>query len=97
MDRMKELVQILNEACHDYYVLDNPKITDQEYDDYYRELEELEKQYPDMILENSPTKRVGGKIIDEFKKITHQVPMMSLGDVFNEEEVREFDNRVKCL
>jgi len=95
MDRMKELVQILNEACHDYYVLDNPKITDQEYDDYYRELEELEKQYPDMILENSPTKRVGGKVIDEFKKITHQVPMMSLGDVFNEEEVREFDNRVK--
>ena len=95
MDRMKELVQILNEACHDYYVLDNPKITDQEYDDYYRELEELEKQYPDMILENSPTKRVGGKVIDEFKKITHQVPMMSLGDVFNEEEVREFDNRIK--
>lgn len=95
MDRMKELVQILNEASHDYYVLDNPKITDQEYDDYYRELEELEKQYPDMILENSPTKRVGGKIIDEFKKITHQVPMMSLGDVFNEEEVREFDNRIK--
>ena len=95
MDRMKELVQILNEACHDYYVLDNPKITDQEYDDYYRELEELEKQYPDMILENSPTKRVGGKVIAEFKKITHQIPMMSLGDVFNEEEVREFDNRIK--
>lgn len=95
MDRIKELVDILNKASHDYYVLDNPKITDQEYDDYYRELEELEKKYPDKILENSPTKRVGGKVIDEFKKITHQIPMMSLGDIFNEEEIIEFDKRIK--
>lgn len=93
--RINELVNILNEASKNYYELDNPTITDQEYDDLYRELENLEKKYPELIPDNSPTKRVGGKVIDEFSKVEHTVPMMSLGDIFNEEEVREFDSRVK--
>ena len=93
--RINELIDILNEASRNYYELDNPTITDQEYDDFYRELEELEKEHPEYIKDNSPTKRVGGKVIDEFKKVTHEVPMMSLGDIFNEEEVRQFDERIK--
>ncbi|MBP3765881.1 MAG: NAD-dependent DNA ligase LigA [Bacilli bacterium] len=93
--RIEELVNILNEASKNYYELDNPTITDQEYDDLYRELENLEKEYPELIPSNSPTKRVGGKVIDEFSKVEHTVPMMSLGDIFNEDEVREFDARVK--
>ena len=95
MDRINELVKILNEASRNYYELDNPTITDQEYDDYYHELEQLEKKYPEYIRDDSPTKRVGGKIIDEFKKVTHEVPMMSLDDVFNEDEIRTFDTRIK--
>lgn len=93
--RIEELVNILNEASKNYYELDMPTITDQEYDDLYRELENLEKKYPELIPSNSPTKRVGGKVIDEFSKVEHSVPMMSLGDIFNEDEVREFDERVK--
>jgi len=94
-NRIDELVEILNEASKNYYELDNPTITDQEYDDLYAELEKLESKYPELIREDSPTKRVGGKVIDEFTKVTHEVPMMSLADVFSEEEVREFDERVK--
>lgn len=94
-NRIDELVEILNEASRNYYELDNPTITDQEYDDLYAELEKLEKKYPELIREDSPTKRVGGKVIDTFTKVTHEVPMMSLADVFSEEEVREFDERVK--
>ena len=94
-ERINELINILNEASRNYYELDNPTITDQEYDDFYRELEQLEKQYPEYIRDDSPTKRMGGKVIDEFKKVTHEVPMMSLGDIFNEDEVREFDKRIK--
>ena len=94
-DRIDELIKILNEASRNYYELDNPTITDQEYDDLYAELEKLEKKYPDLVRDDSPTKRVGGKVIDEFAKVTHEVPMMSLADVFSEEEVREFDERVK--
>ena len=93
--RIDELVQILNEASKNYYELDNPTITDQEYDDLYSELEKLEEKYPELIRDDSPTKRVGGKVIDEFVKVTHEVPMMSLADVFSEEEVKEFDERIK--
>ena len=94
-ERINELINILNEASRNYYELDNPTITDQEYDDFYRELEQLEKKYPEYIRDDSPTKRIGGKVIDEFKKVTHEVPMMSLGDIFNEDEIREFDKRIK--
>lgn len=94
-NRVDELIKILNEASKNYYELDNPTITDQEYDDLYAELEKIEQKYPELIRDDSPTKRVGGKVIDEFVKVTHEVPMMSLADVFSEEEVREFDERVK--
>ena len=93
--RMDELIKIINKASIEYYTNDNPSITDQEYDDYYHELEKLEHDYPELVREDSPTKRIGGKVIDEFKKVEHSVPMMSLGDIFNEEEVIEFDKRVK--
>ncbi len=93
--RINELIEIINKASYEYYTLDKPSITDQEYDDYYHELEELEKIHPELIKYNSPTKRVGGKIIDGFTKVTHKVPMMSLGDIFNESEIIEFDERIK--
>lgn len=94
-NRIAELVKILNEANYNYHVLDNPTITDQEYDKYLRELVDLEEKYPEYILIDSPTKRVGGEVLDKFSKITHQIPMLSLGNVFNEEEVREFDAKIK--
>lgn len=93
--RIDELIKIINKASDEYYTNDNPTITDQEYDDYYHELEKLEQQYPELIREDSPTKRVGGKIIDEFKKVSHEIPMMSLGDIFSEDEIFEFDQRIK--
>lgn len=93
--KIDELIKIINKASEEYYTNDNPTITDQEYDDYYHELEKLEQQYPELIREDSPTKRVGGKIIDEFKKVSHEIPMMSLGDIFSEDEIFEFDQRIK--
>ena len=93
--RIEELTGILNEANYNYYVLDNPTITDQEFDKYLRELEELEEKYPEYSKEDSPTKRVGGEVIDSFKKVNHQRPMMSLSDVFSESEVIAFDERIK--
>lgn len=96
-NRIDELIKILNEASRNYYELDNPTITDQEYDDYYHELEQLEKKYPEFIRDDSPTKRVGGKVIKEFSKVTHEIPMMSLGDIFSEDEILEFDERIKKI
>ena len=93
--RIDELRNILNEANYNYYVLDNPTITDQEFDAYLRELENLEAKYPEYDDANSPTKRVGGMVIDKFSKITHKIPMLSLPDVFNEDEIREFDERIR--
>ena len=95
--RIEELVKILNEANYNYHVLDNPIITDQEYDKYLRELVNLEEKYPEYILIDSPTKRVGGEVLDKFAKIKHKIPMLSLGNVFNEEEVRDFDSKIKKL
>lgn len=94
-NRIDELIKILNEASRNYYELDNPTITDQEYDDYYHELEQLEKENPSLVRDDSPTKRVGGKVIKGFTKVTHEIPMMSLGDIFSEEEIIEFDERIK--
>lgn len=94
-ERIDELVNILNEANYNYHVLDNPTITDQEYDKYLMELYQLEEKYPELIRDDSPTKRVGGEVLDKFDKVTHDKPMMSLSDVFNEEEIVAFDNRIK--
>ena len=95
--RIDELIKILNKASYEYYTLDTPTITDQEYDDYYAELVKLETQHPNLVREDSPTVRVGNKIIDSFEKVTHEIPMMSLDDIFNEEEILEFDTKVKKI
>ena len=94
-ERMYELIEIINEADYNYHTLDNPTITDQEYDKYLRELFEIEEAHPDWIEENSPTQHAGGKIIDEFEKVKHKIPMMSLSDVFSESELIAFDERIK--
>jgi len=94
-NRIDELVNIINEADYNYHTLDNPTITDQEYDNYLRELFDLESEYPELISKDSPTQRVGGKVLDKFEKITHNIPMMSLSNVFNEFEVRGFDEKIK--
>ena len=94
-ERIKELTEIINKANHDYYVNDNPTITDQEYDRYMEELMRLEEAHPEFRKVDSPTQRVGSEVISEFKKVTHEIPMLSLGDIFNEEEIILFDERVK--
>lgn len=96
-DRINELVGIINKASYEYYVLDSPLITDQEYDDYYRELLKLEEKYPMYKREDSPTNRVGGEAIDKFNKVVHQRPMLSFDDIFNEDEIVEFDERVRKI
>lgn len=94
-ERIKELVKIIQEADYNYHVLDNPTITDQEYDKYMDELVKLESKYPHLVRDDSPTKKIGGEILDKFVKVTHDKPMMSLSDVFNEDEIIAFDNRIK--
>ncbi len=96
MDRYNELVDLINKANYEYHVLDNPTtLTDEEYDNYLRELYEIEEKNPDIIREDSPTHKIGGVILDKFEKVTHKIPMMSLADVFNEDEIAEFDERIK--
>ena len=96
MDRYNELVDLLNKANYEYHVLDNPEtLTDEEYDNYLREVYEMEEKDPSIIREDSPTHKIGGVVLDSFKKVTHNIPMMSLADVFNEDEITEFDNRIK--
>ena len=94
-ERMDELIDIINEADYNYHTLDNPTITDQEYDKYLRELIEIETTHPDWIREDSPTQHAGGKIIEGFEKVTHKIPMMSISDVFSESEVIAFDERIR--
>lgn len=93
--RIKEIIDILNKANYEYYVLDNPTLTDQEYDRYMQELIKLEEKYPEFKQENSPTVRVGGTVIDSFVKVKHEIPMLSLSNVFNESEIIAFDERVR--
>ncbi|MCI5733283.1 MAG: NAD-dependent DNA ligase LigA [Tenericutes bacterium] len=92
---MDELIEKINKASIEYYVNDNPTITDQEYDDYYNELIRLEKKYPELKKSNSPTLRVGGKVVDKFEKVTHDTPMLSFDDIFNEDEIVLFDERIR--
>lgn len=94
-ERMKELVELLNRYATEYYTSDNPSVSDSEYDRLYRELVELEKAHPDQVLPDSPTHRVGGKILDGFEKCTHQYPLYSLQDAFSREELEVFDARVR--
>lgn len=94
-ERMDQLIQILNHASYNYYTLDKPTITDQEYDNYLRELIKLETKFPEWKRLDSPTSRVGGEIIEEFRKIKHEIPMLSLSNVFNESEIIAFDERIR--
>lgn len=93
--RIDELIEIIDKANYEYYTLDNPTITDQEYDRYMQELIRLEEENPELQRPDSPTVRVGGKVIDGFEKVTHEKPMLSLGNVFNESEIINFDEKVK--
>ncbi len=92
--RIKELSELLDYHAKKYYVEDNPEISDYEYDMMLRELENLEAEYPQFLSPLSPTQRVGGKALDRFEQVVHQVPMESLQDAFSEEEVYDFDRRV---
>ena len=93
--RMNELVALLNRYATEYYTSDNPSVSDSEYDRLYRELVELETSYPDQVLADSPTHRVGGKVLDGFEKYSHQYPLYSLQDAFSREELEAFDARVR--
>lgn len=93
--RMNELVALLNRYATEYYTSDNPSVSDSEYDRLYRELVELETAYPDQVLADSPTHRVGGKVLDGFEKYSHQYPLYSLQDAFSREELETFDARVR--
>ena len=94
-ERMKELVELLNRYATEYYTSDNPSVSDSEYDRLYRELVELEKAHPEQVMPDSPTHRVGGKILDGFEKYSHQYPLYSLQDAFSREELDAFDARVR--
>ena len=93
--RMNELVALLNRYATEYYTSDNPSVSDSEYDRLYRELVELETAYPEQVLADSPTHRVGGKVLDGFEKYSHQYPLYSLQDAFSREELEAFDARVR--
>lgn len=94
-DRMLELVKLLNQYAHEYYTTDNPSVSDSEYDKLYHELLDLEKQYPEFIQPDSPTHRVGGKVLEGFEKYQHQYPLYSLQDAFSREELDVFDARIR--
>ncbi|MBD5069734.1 MAG: NAD-dependent DNA ligase LigA [Lactobacillus sp.] len=85
----------LNKWSHEYYVLDRPTVEDHVYDEKYRRLVELEKQYPELVTADSPTKRVGGQILSGFEKVEHEIPMLSLGDVFSKEELADFKEKLE--
>lgn len=93
--RIDELINILNEANYNYHVLDSPTITDQEYDKYLHELIKLEEEHPDLKKNNSPSFKIGGQVVESFNKIIHEIPMLSLSNVFNEDEIRNFDAKIK--
>lgn len=93
--RRDELTELLEKWNYEYYVLDNPSVSDAEFDTAMNELQLLEKEHPDIKLKNSPTERVGGYVASQFEKVPHRRLMLSLGNVYNEDEVRDFDRKVK--
>ncbi len=95
--RIEELTDQINEHNYKYYVQAMPSISDYEFDMLLEDLNKLEKEYPEFADENSPTKRVGGDVVKEFKSVRHKYPMLSLGNTYSEEELTEFDNRVKKI
>lgn len=93
--RIDELVELLNDNIYSYYILNESKITDQEYDKLIRELFVLEEKNPEYVRSDSPTQRISTTVLGEFSKITHKIPMMSLSNVYNESEIRQFDDKIK--
>lgn len=93
--RVEELTKLLNQYNKEYYVLDKPSVSDREYDRLMQELIELEAQYPELKSSTSPTVRVGGAILEGFNKVQHEKPMLSLGNAFNEGDLRDFDARIR--
>jgi DNA ligase (NAD+) len=93
--QVKELHHLLNQYNYEYHVLDNPTVPDAEYDRVMKELLQIEKDFPELVTADSPSQRVGGEIISAFEKVQHDIPMLSLGNAFNEEDLRDFDRRVK--
>ena len=93
--RMRELISILAKHNHAYYVMDAPSISDAEYDQLFHQLKALEQQYPDLIQPDSPTQKVGGQALAKFQSVQHTVPMLSLGNVFNEDDLKTFDQRIR--
>ena len=94
-ERVKELTELLEKYNYEYYVLDNPSVTDAEYDRLMQELISLEKQYPELLSPLSPSQRVGGQVLDEFKKVPHQRMMLSLANAFNEDDLYDFDRKIR--
>lgn len=94
-DRLDELIPEIRHHSHQYYVEDDPSITDEAYDQLYRELVSIESEFPELIAEDSPTQRVGGEVLEGFDKVSHDSPMLSLGNAFNKEELLAFDTRVR--
>lgn len=95
--RVKELHDTLNKYSYEYYVMDQPSVPDSEYDRLLKELNDIEAQFPQLQTPDSPTQRVGGAVLDTFQKVRHDTPMLSLGNAFNEEDLRDFDRRVGQL
>lgn len=95
--RVKELHNLLNQYGYEYYVLDNPSVPDSEYDALLNELIQLEEQFPSLKTNDSPSQRIGGEVLDMFSKVQHQKPMLSLGNAFNEADLRDFDRKVRAV
>lgn len=93
--RAEALRKELNQYNYEYHVLDQPTVPDAVYDQKLHELVQLEEKHPELITDDSPTQRVGGQPLDEFRKVDHTVPMLSLGNAFNAEDLRDFDRRVR--
>ncbi|MGG3268314.1 NAD-dependent DNA ligase LigA [Priestia aryabhattai] len=93
--RVQELRDLLNQYGYEYYVLDQPSVPDAEYDKLMNELIEIEESFPELKTGDSPTQRIGGQVLDAFEKVQHQTSMLSLGNAFNEEDLRDFDRRVR--
>lgn len=96
-DRVQELVALLDQYSHEYYVLDSPTVPDEEYDKLYNELKHLEETYPQLVQNDSPTQRVGGALLEGFEKVPHDSPMLSLDNAFSKEELTKFDRRISEL
>ncbi|KIL47014.1 NAD-dependent DNA ligase LigA [Jeotgalibacillus campisalis] len=93
--RVKELQDLLRQYNYEYHVLDKPSVQDVEYDQLLHELKQLEEEHPDLMTPDSPTQRVGGSVLEQFSKVNHKNPMLSLGNAFNEQDLRDFDKRVR--